>query len=390
MVSVTVGINFNMRDNVGDLEADESATRVNTPTGFSMTDNAGRTNIVSGTNFQYNSHGEWIAGNANAITLQRNGQTLLDFSGVSLDASVSVYETGYDGEAPGFGAEIAYWPRGNDTVTGAAGNELLKGYAGNDTLTGGAGSDTLDGGSGVDTAVYSGNLSGYSLQKTTGGYMVASSADGNDNLVNVEKVRFADKTVNLSVKATAASIANSDLKMLQELYVAFFNRVPDADGLEYWIQQFKLGMSIKQIADTFYNAGLQYSSLTGFSSSMSNADFVNVVYKNVLGRTNGADAASLTYWANALDKGQETKGSLVQTILNSAHTFKGDKDWGWVANLLDNKAAVANKVAVEFGIAFNTGDAAISEGMKIAAAVTSTDIQQAVGLIGVSDAQLVI
>ena len=390
MASVTVGTNFNMRDSVSDLEAAESAQRVNTSTGFTMTDSFGRTNTVSGTNFQYNSDGEWISGVANAITLQKQGQTLLDFSGVSLDASVSVYETGYGGEGPGFGAEIAWWLRGNDTVTGAGGNELLKAHAGNDTLIGGAGSDTLDGGSGTDTAVFSGNLSSYSLTKTAGGYTVASSTEGSDSLVNVEKIQFADKTVSLTVKAAAAGIASSDLKQLQELYVAFFNRTPDADGLEYWIQQFKAGQSIKQIADTFYNAGVQYSSLTGFSSSMSNADFVHVVYKNVLGRADGADADGLAYWTNALKTGQDTKGSLVQSILVTAHTFKGDAKWGWVADLLDNKAAVANKFAVEFGLTFNTGETSISEGMKIAAAVTATDIQQAVGLIGVTDAQLVI
>jgi hypothetical protein len=72
---------------------------------------------------------------------------------------------------------------------------------------------------------------------------------------------------------------------LQELYVAFFNRVPDADGLEYWIGQYQGGQGINQIAEAFYNAGAQYSSLTEFSATMSNSDFVNVIYQNVLGRT---------------------------------------------------------------------------------------------------------
>ena len=38
-------------------------------------------------------------------------------------------------------------------------------------------------------------------------------------------------------------------------------------------------MSTNAIAEAFYGAGVQYSSLTGFSSTMTNADFVNVVYK---------------------------------------------------------------------------------------------------------------
>jgi len=42
-------------------------------------------------------------------------------------------------------------------------------------------------------------------------------------------------------------------------------------------------------------------------------------------------------------------GSLVSAILTSAHTFKDDATWGWVADLLDNKIQVADKFAVTWG-----------------------------------------
>src|SRR5690606_32635122 len=38
------------------------------------------------------------------------------------------------------------------------------------------------------------------------------------------------------------------------------------------------------IADSFYAAGIEASAITGYSSGMSHADFVNKVYQNVLGR----------------------------------------------------------------------------------------------------------
>ena len=168
-----------------------------------------------------------------------------------------------------------------------------------------------------------------------------------------------------------------------DLYVAFFNRTPDADGLSYWLGQSKAGVSTNEIAEAFYRAGVQYSSLTGFSSTMTNADFVNVVYKNVLGRPEGADAGGLAYWTGELASGRASRGTLVSTMLDSAHTFKGDATWGWVANLLDNKIAVAKQVAVDWGLNYLTPDASVSNGMAIAKAVTPTDTSAAIALVGI-------
>ncbi|OWW18991.1 DUF4214 domain-containing protein [Noviherbaspirillum denitrificans] len=373
---------------IPDVDDSKIVAHTQTAAGFSVTDSTGLTITATGNGLVYNTDGDWVGGDVSAVLFQKNGQSTFNFSGISVNGSVNVYDTGYGGEQPGIQSEVAYWLRGNDTISGAAGNEALKGFGGDDTLNGGAGNDVIDGGTGVDTATYAGNLSSYTLARTANGYTVSGQSDGTDTLVNVEKVKFADKSISLSVKSVASSIAASDLKMLQELYVAFFNRVPDADGLEYWIGQFKGGLSIKQIAESFYSAGVQFSSLTGFSANMSDAAFINVVYKNVLGRSDGADAGGLDYWTKALASGAETKGTLVSSILSSAHTFKGDATWGWVANLLDNKAAVADKFAVQYGISFNTAEASISEGMNIAAAVTATDNQKAIQLIGLSDAQL--
>ena len=150
-----------------------------------------------------------------------------------------------------------------------------------------------------------------------------------------------------------------------------------------WLGQSKAGMSTNAIAEAFYGAGVQYSSLTGFSSAMTNADFVNVVYKNVLGRAGGADAGGLAYWTGELASGRATRGTLVSTMLDSAHTFKGDATWGWVANLLDNKITVAKQVAVDWGLNYLTPEASVSNGMAIAKAVTPTDISAAIALVGI-------
>ena len=279
---------------------------------------------------------------------------------------------------------------GPDFLTGTDAADQLFGLGGNDVLMGGRGNDLLDGGTGTDTAVFSGNLSSYTLSKAGSTYTVRANtgSDGTDTLTSIESLQFADKTVNLTIQAKAAAAPQTDVQRLAELYVAFFNRVPDADGLSYWIDQLGAGQSVPQIAEAFYNAGVQYSSLTGFSSGMSHADFVNVIYKNVLGRTEGADAGGLVYWTDKLVNGTESHGSLVTTILSSAHSFKGDATWGWVADLIDNKLTVAKTFAVDWGLNYNTAAESISQGMAIAAAVTPTDTSVAIALIGVTAEEL--
>lgn len=172
---------------------------------------------------------------------------------------------GTDNLAIAFGCVI-------ENVISGVGNDILICNAVNNVLRGNAGDDSLDGG--TDTAVFNGSLSGHTLTKTGGTYTVQAKAgtDGADTLTAVESLRFAEKTVNYTVKAKAAAAPQADVICLSELYVAFFNRVPDADGLAFWIDQKSAGQSISQIADVFYSAGVQYANLTGFSASMTSED----------------------------------------------------------------------------------------------------------------------
>jgi len=282
---------------------------------------------------------------------------------------------------------------GADLIIGNSLSNSILGNDGNDTLSGGAGNDTIDGGAGSDTAQYQGKLSGYKVQMTGASGTVTDTVagrDGTDTLKNIEHLRFTDFDINTGIKALAASMNTATVQRVMELYVAFFNRTPDADGLTYWLGQSKAGTSTTQIAESFYGVGVQYTSLTGFSSSMTTTDFINVVYRNVLGRADGADAGGLQYWTEKLSSGKESRGSLVSTILDAAHTYKGDATYGWVANLLDNKITVATKVAVDWGLNYLNADASVTNGMAIAKAVTPTDTTAAIALVGVPEGAVAI
>jgi Ca2+-binding RTX toxin-like protein len=294
---------------------------------------------------------------------------------------------GDDNLQGGDGADLMAGQDGNDRLFGQKGNDQLQGGAGFDIFKGGSGNDTLYGGSGIDQAYFTSNRSNFTQSKVGGvtTFIDNLGLEGTDQLINIERAIFTDYYVNLTVqsKSAVSNIASSDLQQLQELYVAFFNRVPDADGLEYWIGQFNGGQSINQIAESFYNSGIAFSELTGISAGMTNSSFINVIYNNVLGRSNGADPEGLSFWTTALQSGVETKATLVASIIASAHQFKGDAQWGWVADLLDNKVEVANLFSVEYALNNLTSAESISKGMAIAAAVTPTDTTAAIELIGI-------
>lgn len=237
------------------------------------------------------------------------------------------------------------------------------------------------------TGAFSGVRANYTVTRGANGVTVTDhvGTDGTTTVdSSVQSLKFADVTINLQIGSKAASISAADLKTLIELYIAYFNRVPDAEGLGYWIDQLKGGKSLEQIGQSFYDAALQYASLTGYNSTMTNADFVRMIYKNVLGRTS-VDQPALDDWTSRLVKGTETRGTLIKTILGSAHTFKGDATYGYVADLLDNKVSVGTYFAVQQGLSYNTSTDSVSKGMSIAAAVTSTSTSNATRMIGAPD-----
>ncbi|CAN1570367.1 Domain of unknown function DUF4214 [Rhabdaerophilaceae bacterium] len=279
--------------------------------------------------------------------------------------------------------------------------EGLRGTSTNDSLIGSSanngfqplgGNDTVDGGAGTDESSYSGNRSGYQITKSGSSYQIldnTANRDGTDTLSNVEIARFSDMSVNFTVAAAAAGVPAAQLKTLLELYVGFFNRIPEAAGVKYWIDQLAgNGGNLTSIANQFYEAGVQFSSLTGYSATMTNAEFITKVYANVLGRSGSTapNASEIAYWNDRLVAGTDSKGSMVLTMISDTHrVFTGDPTFGFVASLLTNKSTVANIFAIQQGISYNTDAENITRGMELAAAVTPTSTAAAIALIGVTD-----
>ena len=98
---------------------------------------------------------------------------------------------------------------------------------------------------------------------------------------------------------------------ISRLYTAYFNRMPESSGLSYWMNAstYDRGshrtMSLSEISQYFTQS--DEFRLT-YGNALSNEAFVNLVYRNVLGRT--ADAEGRSYWLNQMARGL-TRGDVM-------------------------------------------------------------------------------
>jgi hypothetical protein len=92
---------------------------------------------------------------------------------------------------------------------------------------------------------------------------------------------------------------------MTRLYSAYFLRIPDRDGLLYWIGRKRAGTSLTTISQSFATSNefkVEYGTLT-------NREFVEQIYTNILGRD--GEPSGITYWTGELDAGRQTRGKVM-------------------------------------------------------------------------------
>jgi hypothetical protein len=124
-----------------------------------------------------------------------------------------------------------------------------------------------------------------------------------------------------SLSRTSAEVIVDDLRResfsgpragVIRLYQAYFLRRPDTAGYDYWVGQRRAGVSLNEISAAFA-ASAEFRTIYG---SLSNRQFVERVYLNVLGRP--GDATGITYWTGQLDSRARNRGQVMTGFSESA------------------------------------------------------------------------
>lgn len=98
------------------------------------------------------------------------------------------------------------------------------------------------------------------------------------------------------------------------LYQAYFGRLPDTDGLDYWARRRAAGVTLSTISSGFA-ASREFRTTYG---SLSAGAFVDLVYDNVLHRA--PDPAGRAHWVRRLAAGASRGSVMVQFSESGEHT----------------------------------------------------------------------
>ncbi len=288
------------------------------------------------------------------------GRDVLDFSGYADNQRIDLRQGAFSDVGAltknvsiAYGAVIedAVGGAGNDSFTGNDVDNRFFGGAGSDRFFGGKGNDSIDGGTSapgvvdIDISSYTGLARQYEVVVRAKDLVVSdrvAGRDGTDTLVNIQGLEFSDSPLDVSFFQKTASLAKAQIDSLVDIYIASFNRAPDALGLNYWGSRLKDGMGVEAIAKSFF---VQPETLAKYPTSTTDKSFVNTVYGNVLGRS--SDPAGLTYWVGELGNGHVTRDKFLLAILNGARANAGATlD---IANI-DNKVSVGEYFALAQGL----------------------------------------
>ncbi len=188
----------------------------------------------------------------------------------------------------------------------------------------GVGYDGLDG---HDSIVFSHSSTDVIVSAARNGSMSIHFKDAPDVLYqfdNVEELVFSDQTLNVSDLSWERAVASSDVATLAKLYVAYFDRTPDADGMEYWTTTLNEGLSLEEVC-RYFASSQEFGDTYGRSVMDAPERFVDGIYQNVLDRA--PDSAGLSFWTDALQSGAVTPDVFILSFINGSHPGTADFDY---------------------------------------------------------------
>ncbi|HEY8359597.1 MAG TPA: DUF4214 domain-containing protein [Ramlibacter sp.] len=180
--------------------------------------------------------------------------------------------------------------------TGADGNDLLVGGTDDDIFVAGGGKNEVHGKGGADTLVLDVAFTSLSIVENADSSLTISYSGGSVAAFDIEFIALSDGIYALG--GSENNLADPLADEVTLLYRAGLGRDIDTGGLQYWLNDINTGGSLVEVAGALMNSP---EFATRFGQGLNSADFVDVLYQNVLGRD--GEAAGVAYWTEALGAG---------------------------------------------------------------------------------------
>ena len=259
-----------------------------------------------------------------------------------------------------------------DLPTDNAQDDLLFGTAGADTLRAAFGLKRIDAFGDTDTVSFGGDQTDYTVVIRQTGVTVSDHrafGQGAITLENVEFLDFAaeipafDGPFDLRQYSGLVGLSEDDAEAIIELYIAYFNRAPDAIGLNFWGTAFANGVSLNEMALLFAD---QNETRATYPDGTSSSDFATEVYANVLGRM--PDQAGLTFWTNALESGAVSRDELILQVLDGARSsLKIERGHDFIQQQIADRNYLENKIDIGALYAVHKGMSDVSQAEAVMA-----------------------
>jgi len=115
-------------------------------------------------------------------------------------------------------------------------------------------------------------------------------------------------TMFFAVTLSAVTPTNENVT---KLYIATFKRAPDTTGLNYWVNE--SGLNLEGIAQSFFD---QQETQDLYPNTVSTSSFISSVYSNLFNRS--PDFDGFNYWLNELESGTIIRSVFIQAVINGA------------------------------------------------------------------------
>lgn len=218
------------------------------------------------------------------------GSDTIDITALTSGASLNLNPASISSLGKTFGeASIDNLSIGIDTLI-----ENVTGSAFADTITLNSASNHIDAGNGIDTIIFTDNSANHTFLRSDSAFIVNGPGSETDTLLNVERLKFADKNLAIDLNGNAGSIA----KLLGAIFGKETVDVPQYVGIG--LNMLDTGTSYEELMQLALNERL--------GSGFSNTDIVSLLFQNLAGAPPSDTDRDI--FAGAISSGQYTQISL--------------------------------------------------------------------------------